>query len=781
MTWSPLQRVHGMAAALGLGAALAVALLVLGSPAAAALEFNQTPMRLNKYTEGAQVGLDLAVGPDDRLYAAWQDGRFVPSSGENVIYVAASPTDSRGRSFSDEVRVTPADSSVDQYSPCIAVGPDPDGVVHVAWQQIARPNGHATTPPTYSIWYSRSRDGGLTWSFAIQVSQPNGVNNTRPSIAATPGDGAYVAWEMDYLSGTSVVLAHVSQGSREWVREDLARSSARWVLNGQVALQTERDGRLHVTWASTDIDFFRAVNNSQVYYSLLGSPDRTSNLPEPVPVADESHLVLNYAPALALTARHGTWVAWAQVRQPQVVDGKALVMADRLIGDLDGSDIVAGNFAYGAKPELGLDACGGTGDAVYIVVAGAGYPVSPAQFTQVCSEYGCFAAPAAVADKGSGSSYNATIASDSLGNVYVGWDDRRDVYVTQRRNSPPGAPELLSPMGASHAPAPTFEWGFNDADAASSQSGFEVQWAADISFEPASTSGVVLGAVGKASRWQPADPIGEGEWFWRVRTRDQLGLWSGWSSSPEPFILDLTPPNVTVAIDHGDTYTFLRTIVLTINASDNLVVEGSPMTFEVSNDPNFLNTSGTHEVQPSGVEFHWDLPPGEGVKVVFVRVVDSSGLSSVAVGSIIFNSTVLLIHAPILNAPQGEPVNVTCQVLRSPIAKAFVHFRVKGAKEYEKAPMTQNGTDYWFVIPKESVTTKGLEYWVEAAAGSIVTTSPAVEPEKHPYEVSVYEPVDTYVPPIYSPALAIAGTLLILAALLALWYFKLRERPDKKE
>jgi hypothetical protein len=36
------------------------------------------------------------------------------------------------------------------------------------------------------------------------------------------------------------------------------------------------------------------------------------------------------------------------------------------------------------------------------------------------------------------------------------------------------------------------------------------------------------------------------------------------------------------------------------------------------------------------------------------------------------------------------------------------------------------------------------------------------------------------VPPVYSPILAIAGTLLILAALLALWYFKLRERPDKK-
>jgi len=780
MTWSPLPRAPGLAAALGLGAVLAVALLMLGSPAAtAAMEFAQTPTRLNRYTDGAQVGLDLAVGTNDRVYAVWQDGRFVPSSGENVIYAATSPTDSRGRSFSDEVRITPPDPTLDQLSPCVAVGPD--GVVHVAWQQMVRPNGHAATPPTYSIWYSRSENGGLTWDDAIQVSQPNGVNNTRPTIAATPGDGAYVAWETDYLTGTSVVLAHVSHLSREWVREDLARSSAQWVLNGQVALRTERDGRLHAVWASTDIDFFRNVNNSQVFYALLGAPDRTSVLPEPVPVADESHLTLNYGPALALTSRHGTWVAWAQVRQPQVADGKALVMADHLVGDLDGTDIVAGDFAYGAKPELTLDACGGTGDAVYIAVAGAGYPVSPTLFTQVCSEYGCFATPSTVVDKGSGAAYNATIASDSLGNVYVGWDDRRDTYITQRKNSPPGAPELLAPMDSSHALAPMFEWGFNDPDAASSQSGFEVQWAAGRSFEPPETSGNVTGADGKASRWQPTDTVAEGQWYWRVRTRDQLGLWSGWSSSSVPFLLDRTAPNVTLAINHGEAYTFLRTVVLTINASDNLVVEGSPMTFEVSNDPNFLNTSGTHEVQLPGLEFHWDLPGNEGVKVVFVRVVDASGLSTAAVGSITFNQTLLLIHAPILNAPQGESLNVTCQVLRSPTAKAFVHFRVKGAKEYEKAPMTQNGTDYWFVVPKESVTTKGLEYWVEVAAGSIVTTSPAVEPEKHPYAVSVYEPVNNYVPPVYSPILAVVGTLLILAALLALWYFKLRERPDKKE
>jgi len=779
MTWYPSQRAPALAAALGLGAVLAVALLMLGSSAAAAaMEFHQTPMRLNKYTDGVQAGLDLAVGPDDRVYAVWQDGRFVPSSGENVIYAAASPSDSRGRSFSDEARITPSDSTQDQLSPCVAVGPD--GVVHVAWQQMTRPNGHAGTPPTHSIWYSRSRDGGLTWSFAIQVSQPNGVNNTRPSIAATPGDGAYVAWEMDYLSGTSVVLAHVSQGSREWVREDLARSSARWVLNGQVALQTERDGRLHAAWASTDIDFFRNVNNSQVYYAQLGAPDRTSFLPEPIPVADDSHLTLNYGPSLALTSRHGTWVAWAQVRQPQVADGKALVMADRIVGDTDDTDIVAGDFAYGAKPDLGLDACGGPGDAVYIAVAGAGYPVSPAQFTQVCSEYGCFATPATVVDKVSSASYNATIASDSLGNVHVGWDDHRDLYVTSRKNSPPGAPELLTPAGASHALAPGFEWGFNDPDAASSQSGFELQWAADRSFEPSSTSGTVLGAAGKAPRWQTPDAVAEGLWYWRVRTRDQLGLWSGWSGTGA-FLLDRTPPSVTVAVNRGEAYTFLRTVVLTINASDNLVVEGSPMTFEVSNDPNFLNTSGSHEFLPSGVDFHWDLPGGEGIKVVLVRVVDSSGLSFTAVGSIIFNQTVLLIHTPILNAPQGEPLNVTCQVLRAPIAKAYLHFRVKGAKEYEKAPMTQNGTDYWFVVPKDSVTTKGIEYWVEVAAGSLVTTSPAVEPEKHPFVVSVYEPVNTFVPSVYSPILAVVGALLILAALLALWYFKLRVKPDKKE
>ena len=754
-------------------AALAVAVLLLpGDASAAAMEFQSDPVMVNHQTEGAQVGLDLAVGPDDTLYAVWQDGRYVPSSGGNAVFAASSPPDSRGRAFGDgALVVTRQEQGVEQLSPAVAVGPD--GTVHVVWQQRSKGVVTPGEVPTFSVFYSRRRASDTAWSDPILLSQPNGRNNTLPSVAAAPGDAAYVAWEVEDYPGMSLALARVAQGSRAWLREDLAVASGDWEVNGDVRIAAEPSGRLHAVWASLDLNGGGVVIGSQVFYAALGTPDSDTTLELPVGVADAPQSTLNVHPALALTSRHGAWVAWAQFRALTSDTGTVHVMADAVVSGHASDDLAAGTFTVGAKPQVRPDVAAGPSDALVIAVAGVGDPVGPPMSTQACSEYGCFAEAAPVVPKGTAAARNATVAFDSLGNAYVGWDDGSDCLEAPRRDSAPGMPQLLAPFGASHDVRPEFSWGFNDPDAGSSQGAFEVQYSPNTTSYNR-TSGVVAGSAGKASRWRPPEDLQEGSWHWRVRTRDQLGLWSAWSYDGD-FLLDRTPPAVSVRINGGAEYALARTVVLAINASDEFATSGVIMTFEVANDPDFINSSGSHEYPPAGNEFHWDVTPEEGIKVVFVRVTDPSGLSSTAYATIVYSPGLLIVHAPPATAPANEPLNITCEVLRSTDVRAFLYYRERGSKEYERLDMERNASTHWAVVPKADVTTKGLEYYIEATSGPVTTTSPAADASASPWRLDVYEAVDTYVPPIYNPLLAGIGALVITVLLIALWYFRLRE------
>ncbi|NIP34019.1 MAG: hypothetical protein GWN18_03690, partial [Thermoplasmata archaeon] len=60
-------------------------------------------------------------------------------------------------------------------------------------------------------------------------------------------------------------------------------------------------------------------------------PDRDTVLPEPVPLADEWVNVTNTDPSLAVTRRHGTWVAWVRGTSPVSVDQGTLVLSDRVV------------------------------------------------------------------------------------------------------------------------------------------------------------------------------------------------------------------------------------------------------------------------------------------------------------------------------------------------------------------------------------------------------------------------------------------------------------------
>jgi hypothetical protein len=348
------------------------------------------------------------------------------------------------------------------------------------------------------------------------------------------------------------------------------------------------------------------------------------------------------------------------------------------------------------------------------------------------------------------------------------------VFLTQRDNSQPGQPELLRPDRYTHLTYPEFAWTFNDPDAGSSQSAFEIAYSTNSLFMQGTMGGVVLGVQGRSSWYIPPDPLWEGRWFWRVRTRDELGLWSPWSTTGE-FLADRTPPSGTLLINGDDEYSHDLVVVLTLNASDLPVEPGNRILYQISNDPNFPNAS-THEYPPPNNQVNHELPPGEGVKVVFLRLFDASGLTFTAMDSIIYNSTpFIILHQDIPDAPMAKPLNVTCEVMRWRGVSVSLFYRREGKDSYEELAMESNGSKYWAVIPKEDVTLRGVEYYLRASSKAGSVTYPATKPAEDPIFVKVYETTEQYRPPIYSPTLTFLGAIVIAVLMFSVWYFRIRD------
>ncbi|MGQ9583277.1 MAG: M6 family metalloprotease domain-containing protein [Thermoplasmatota archaeon] len=112
-------------------------------------------------------------------------------------------------------------------------------------------------------------------------------------------------------------------------------------------------------------------------------------------------------------------------------------------------------------------------------------------------------------------------------------------------NSAPSAPLPASPPDGewTNRTRPALNWTFSDPDPGDAQTAFRVQVDDDPGFgSPAWDSGDLVSASNSTT--VGAD-LGEGKWYWRVRTRDTGGLWSGYSSA-RSLNVDLTAPQAPI-------------------------------------------------------------------------------------------------------------------------------------------------------------------------------------------------------------------------------------------
>lgn len=164
----------------------------------------RTSSPVDRATRAAAWNRPLALGPmnDSGEVIVDSHGRLYlvyPGQGSSGVFYQNSDDD--GQTWSFPVEVSPPGLNATSDFTRMAVGPD--GTIHVVWTEFRLPNGW----PPIGVFYSRSTNGGKTWSPALQIAEEG---FTQANVAGGPNGTVFIAW-----NGMSGVQGRYSRLSRD--------------------------------------------------------------------------------------------------------------------------------------------------------------------------------------------------------------------------------------------------------------------------------------------------------------------------------------------------------------------------------------------------------------------------------------------------------------------------------------------------------------------------------------------------------------------------------------
>ena len=252
----------------------------------------------------SQTYPSIAIGPNESVHIAWRDYRndqdreFVPGGGVDGINdpdIYYSKSEDGGATFSLNVKVNDGVGDFQTTHMHRFIGVDHDGKIHVVWTDDRK--GKA------DIYYANSTDGGLAFNPNIRVSDGNG-SASEPSLAVDSEGIIHVVWmdSRNESAGTRIFYSRSQDGGESFGRNVMIDSSTGTLAqhNSEIAVSGSVVG---VVW---DDPYSRRV------YSSV-SCDGGDSFSEPKPVSD-SGLVLELAPSIALNDSGYIAVAWMDKR-----------------------------------------------------------------------------------------------------------------------------------------------------------------------------------------------------------------------------------------------------------------------------------------------------------------------------------------------------------------------------------------------------------------------------------------------------------------------------------
>lgn len=307
-------------------------------PAAGASSAHAAHMAMDAATAGAAQKTPLATGAAfdarHRLWVAWVEGQ----------HVVVAHSDDAGRTLAPPVTVNALPEPIytsAENRPKLAASPD-GRAIYVTWSMPL------DAPYTGMVRFSRSLDGGATWSVPVTVHRDRqAITHRFDMLTIDPQGRIFVAWidKRDLVAaqragrsydGAAIYYAVSTDGGATFEPE--RKVSDHTCECCRIAMTVDSDGRVQAAWRNV----FPGQIRDHAVAVLHASADRAV---EPVRATFSNWHVEacpDHGPALAITADGVRHLAWFGV-----VDGKADVFYSRL--DARGAPLGA-PFAFGDDP-----------------------------------------------------------------------------------------------------------------------------------------------------------------------------------------------------------------------------------------------------------------------------------------------------------------------------------------------------------------------------------------------------------------------------------------------
>jgi hypothetical protein len=193
----------------------------------------------------------------------------------------------------------------DSQVPQIAV--DARGNINIVWRD--------NSPGNSSVFFSRSSDGGATFSAPVNLSNNPGGSALFPQIAVDSAGNIYVAWFDSSAESPSIFFRRSTDGGTTF-SPSFSGPAVRW----PIFLGVDRSGGIYLLWAADDssgvpqVIFSRSIDGGATFSNLTISNSATGVNTSSVGSSTPGYLALDSTGSINVV-----WIESASPRGPNLI------------------------------------------------------------------------------------------------------------------------------------------------------------------------------------------------------------------------------------------------------------------------------------------------------------------------------------------------------------------------------------------------------------------------------------------------------------------------------